>query len=59
MLKNIIEYKGRQITAGLSDDLAIRSVQLTQSVNAGTELPLGSVCAAMLEEAIVSANRRT
>lgn len=56
MLKNIIEYKGRQITAGLSDDLAIRSVQLTQSVNTGTELTLGSVCAAMLEVEFIGTN---
>ena len=49
MLQTIIELAdGTCIGAG-APGTAVMSARLTQSVNAGTELTLGSVCAAMAE----------
>lgn len=49
MLKNkILLLDNTEITAG-TGDTAIMAVKLTQAVNTGTELTLGSVCAAMAE----------
>ena len=49
MLQTILELAdGTRIGAGTAG-AAVMSARLTQSVNAGTELALGSVCAAMAE----------
>ncbi len=40
---------GSVITSGPAEETAIQSLRLTQCVNAGQELTLGSVCSAMLE----------
>jgi len=45
----IVLPDGTQITSGTQDQPAIRSLTLTQSVNAGEELTLGSACANLLE----------
>lgn len=50
MLKTILVRKdGTVITSGPEEAVAIASLKLTQTVNSGTELTLGSVCAAMAE----------
>lgn len=52
MLKNILILPdGRELSSG-SAGLGIQTLTLTQSVNAGEELSLGSVCADMLEATI-------
>ena len=49
MLKNLLILPGgREISSGTAG-VGIGSVTLTQTVNAGEELTLGSVCASMLE----------
>ncbi len=40
---------GSVITSGPTEEAAIQSLRLTECVNAGQELTLGSVCSAMLE----------
>ena len=40
---------GSRISSGPGESCAVQSLQLTQTVNSGTELTLGSVCAAMAE----------
>ena len=50
MLKNLIVLPdGTELFSGAGTVNAIQSVSLTQRVNSGTELTLGSTCAAMLE----------
>ena len=52
MLKNLLIFQdGREIGSGTAG-MGIQSLTLTQTVNAGTELTLGSVCASMLEATI-------
>ena len=54
MVRNLIELAdGRRITAGASGT-AIMSLRLTQSVNSGTELEPGAVCAAMAEVVLMA-----
>lgn len=45
---------GTQLSSGTTQSPAIKSVTLTRSVNAGQELRLGCVCAAMLEAEIIA-----
>ncbi len=55
MLKNIIVLPdGTEIFSGEGTVNALQSVTLTQQVNSGTELTLGSVCANMLEATIIT-----
>lgn len=55
MLKTTLVFDdGTVISSGQDTVNAVRSVRLTQSVNAGTELTLGSVCSAMLEADIIA-----
>lgn len=50
MLKTIIVLPdGTEISSGTSSGNAVQSVTYTECVNSGTELTLGSVCAAMVE----------
>jgi len=50
MLKNLLVLPdGQRISSGVDTHLAIRDLTLTESVNAGKELTIGSACAAMLE----------
>lgn len=50
MLKNLIVLPdGTEIFSGVSSGNAIQSATITECVNSGTELTLGSVCASMLE----------
>lgn len=50
MLKTIIMlHDGWEISSGTPGQTAIASCTITESVNSGTELTLGSVCAAMAE----------
>ncbi len=50
MLKNLILLPdGTELFSGVEEKNALQSVTLTQCVNAGQELTLGSVCANMLE----------
>lgn len=54
MLKNkMLLSDNTEITAG-TGDTAILAVKLTQAVNTGTELTLGSVCAAMAEVTLLT-----
>lgn len=45
----IVKQDGSTLASGLRHDDAIQSATLTQCVNSGTELTVGSVCAAMLQ----------
>lgn len=45
---------GIEVTSGAQEINAIKSVTLTQCVNSGTELYVGSTCAAMLEAALIT-----
>lgn len=55
MLKNIIVLPdGTEIFSGVGTVNALQSVTLTQCVNAGQELTLGSVCANMLEATLIT-----
>ena len=50
MLKTLIRLSdGTEISSGVDADMNIRSCTITQCVNSGTELTLGSVCAACAE----------
>lgn len=50
MLKNLLVLAdGTEISSGVGTVNAIQSTKLTQSVNTGEELALGSTCAAILE----------
>lgn len=52
MLKNLLILPdGRELSSG-SAGMGIKTLTLTQSVNAGNELTVGSVCAAQLEAVI-------
>lgn len=55
MLRNLIILPdGTQLFSGTGTTNAIQSCSLTQCVNAGTELTLGSVCANLLEATILT-----
>lgn len=55
MLKNLIVLPdGRELFSGVSGENALQSVTLTQQVNTGTELTLGSACANMLEATLLT-----
>ncbi len=55
MLKNLIVLPdGTELFSGVSGVNALQSVTLTQQVNAGTELTLGSACANMLEATLLT-----
>lgn len=55
MLKNLIVLPdGTELFSGLGSVNALQSVTLTQQVNTGTELTLGSACANMLEATIIT-----
>ena len=57
MLKNLIVLPdGTELFSGVGTENAIQSVTLTQRVNSGTELTLGSACAAMLEATLFTPN---
>jgi len=45
---------GREVFSGADCDAAIQSVTVTQSVNTGQELTLGSACAAMLRAELIT-----
>ena len=50
MLKNLLVLAdGTEISSGVGTVNAIQSTKLTQSVNSGEELTLGSTCASILE----------
>ena len=54
MLKTRLVFEdGTQISSGVQANPAIRKITLTQKVNAGQELTLGSVCSAMLEAELI------
>lgn len=56
MLKNLIVLPdGTELFSGRSGTNALQSVTLTQQVNAGAELTLGSACANMLEATLLTA----
>lgn len=55
MLRNLIVLPdGTELFSGTSGENALQSVTLTQQVNAGAELTLGSVCANMLEATLIT-----
>ena len=55
MLKNLILLPdGTEIFSGTEGENALQNVTLTQQVNAGTELTLGSACANMLEATLIT-----
>ena len=55
MLKNLIILPdGTELFSGVGTVNALRNVTVTQSVNAGTELTLGSACANMLEATLIT-----
>lgn len=57
MLKNILILPdGTELSSGAGDVNAIKSVALTECVNSGTELTIGSVCANMLEVSVITPN---
>ena len=55
MLKNILILPdGTELSSGAGNVNAIKSVTLTECVNSGTELTIGSVCANMLEVSVIA-----
>lgn len=55
MLRNLIVLPdGTELFSGLGSVNALQSVTMTQQVNTGTELTLGSACANMLEATIIT-----
>lgn len=55
MLKNLLVLPdGTEIFSGVGTVNALQSVTITQMVNAGTELTLGSACANMLEATLLT-----
>ena len=55
MLKNLIVLPdGTELYSGPGSVNALQSVTLTQQVNTGTELTLGSACANMLEATLIT-----
>ena len=55
VLKNLIVLPdGTEISSGAGARVALQNVTLTQSVNAGQELTLGSVCSNMLEVTLLA-----
>lgn len=57
MLKNILILPdGTELSSGAGNVNAIKSVTLTECVNSGTELTIGSVCANMLEVSVIAPN---
>ena len=58
MLKNLIVLPdGTELYSGPGTTNALQTVTLTQQVNTGTELTLGSACANMLEATLITPNR--
>ena len=58
MLKNLIVLPdGTELYSGQGTINALQTVTLTQQVNTGTELTLGSACANMLEATLITPNR--
>ena len=53
VISKILLPDGTMLTSGPEEHNAIRTVTVTQSVNAGTELTLGSVCCSMLEASVM------
>lgn len=57
MLKTIVVLPdGTELSSGKTGDCAVKSFRLTQCVNDGQELTLGSVCAAMVEITVMTEN---
>ena len=55
MLKSLIILPdGTELSSGVGTVNALQNVKLTQCVNAGTELTIGSVCADMLEATLLT-----
>ena len=54
LISKILLPNGTAITSGEDAYNAIQGVNLTQSVNTGTELTLGSVCSNMMEASIIT-----
>ena len=55
MLKNIIELSdGTRISSGIGAQYTIKSCTITESVNSGKELTIGSTCCACLEVTIMT-----
>lgn len=55
MTRNLIVLPdGTELFSGIGDENAIQSVTVTQSVNSGNELTLGSACSSMLEAALIA-----
>lgn len=55
MIRHLIVLPdGREIFSGEATAEAVASVSLTQAVNSGSELTLGSVCASMLEAKLIT-----
>lgn len=55
MLKNLIVLPdGTELFSGTQGQHALQTVTLTQQVNAGTELTVGSACANMLEATLIT-----
>lgn len=54
MLKNIIVLpNGTELSSGAGEVNALQSVAITECVNSGTELTIGSVCSNMVEATII------
>ena len=45
---------GTEVFSGAEQENVLRSVKVTQSVNSGTELTLGSACSAMMEAELIT-----
>lgn len=57
MLKNLLVLPdGREIFSGVTGQPAVKSVSLTRSVNQGSDLTAGAVCASMLEAELITPN---
>ncbi len=57
MIKTLLRLpSGVLLSSGPEEENALQSIALTQTVNDGTELTLGSVCAAMLEATLFTPN---
>ena len=55
MIRNLIELRdGTEISSGAGAQYAIQSCTITESVNSGTELTLGSACCSCLEAMIIT-----
>ncbi len=55
MLKNLLVLPdGREVFSGTAGQCAIKSVTLTESVNKGNDLTVGSVCACLMEAELIT-----